>query len=438
MQKRSQLLLLLTITIIGVWFITSSLASQSSEATRRSSLEASGAPGLGTHPKTPHDLMVEVADTVPGFAGLYFEGDVLNVVLVHPSPEAAQRAAELYFGNNDDRLSRAREIRAVQGQYDGKQLKAWFDALHTVAIEGRSGISIRTDKNRVWIGVKDEASRNRTQEALAQLGIPPEAVIIEVGVFWFASSHEYLTGYVNPYKGGLATDAYAGGCTLGPTVTLGGTAGNLSPTHCSRYLGTVDNTGLYQPNYDPSNNPNNYISYETADPSFFTSAQNSQCPPNRLCRYSDASFYKEDNANRSRQQGRVARTVGSYTTEISHNFPTFRIVDFQNGPVIGEVLTKVGRVNGTLSGQVTDTCATIDWSGTSYTFLCQGVMTVNQASGESGAPVFYETNSPQYSDAKIYGMATLTSSAGQAGFSLVNSLFWELGNLKWCDPSFTC
>ncbi len=74
------------------------------------------------------------------------------------------------------------EVRALQGQYSWSQLTTWYDCYWQ---QGRSVSDVTMGdvdeaKNRLTFGVMDEGQVALVEQELAALGIPREAVNIEV------------------------------------------------------------------------------------------------------------------------------------------------------------------------------------------------------------------------------------------------------------------
>lgn len=126
--------------------------------------------------ETYDDLLVRVEQSAPGFGGMFIDPDGrLAVYLLVPSQLLAARAAiEAVFG--PDRVPAA-GIRALQGQYTVSQLKRWTErAAALFEIPGVTAIDLDEARNRVLIGVEDDARARAVEQALSRLDIPREAV----------------------------------------------------------------------------------------------------------------------------------------------------------------------------------------------------------------------------------------------------------------------
>jgi hypothetical protein len=124
-----------------------------------------------------------------GFGGLWLEGTVLHVNLVDLSKREEARAAlktELRgeFGPGAPGGQRAAvdldRIVFHPGRYDYVQLTGWYVRLPaSLGYEGVTSTDIDERRNRIRIGVRDDANAERVRRRIPELGIPPEAVLVE-------------------------------------------------------------------------------------------------------------------------------------------------------------------------------------------------------------------------------------------------------------------
>lgn len=130
--------------------------------------------------ETYDDLLVHVERRAPGFGGMFIDSDGRLVVYLLDTVRLpdARAAIEATFGPN--RVPPA-GIRALQGQYAVSQLKAWTERAGAVLeIRGVTMVDLDEAKNRVAIGVEDDSLTEAAEQALSSLGIPREAVLIQV------------------------------------------------------------------------------------------------------------------------------------------------------------------------------------------------------------------------------------------------------------------
>ncbi|MBI4497462.1 MAG: hypothetical protein HY689_06155 [Chloroflexi bacterium] len=122
-------------------------------------------------------------EVIPGFGGLFLDPQdnrIAYVYLLDPSQqEAADRAARALLG------SRAiREVRVLQGRYTMGQLSAWYNRMRDTvwSVKGLVWTDLDERNNRIALGMAPQpGAQEDVEAALAPLGIPREAVHIEVG-----------------------------------------------------------------------------------------------------------------------------------------------------------------------------------------------------------------------------------------------------------------
>ena len=154
---------------------------------------AGGDPRVRRQPGRPYtidDRFAALARAVPGgFGGLWLEGTVLHVNLVDLSRrEQAQAALKVElrgeFGPGAAGGQRAGvdldRIVFHPGRYDYVQLTGWYARLPAaLGYEGVTSTDIDERRNRIRIGVRDDANAERVRRRVRELGIPPEAVLVQ-------------------------------------------------------------------------------------------------------------------------------------------------------------------------------------------------------------------------------------------------------------------
>lgn len=124
----------------------------------------------------PVDRYAAIAQTVPGFAGLYWEGTTLVLMLV----DTTQRDAAVAAIAEDMRGQYIRRVLVRKADFDFIELRKW---LLLVPIFGDSQITaVGPDvmRNRVLVGVADSAYLAPMRERLVALGIPLSALALDV------------------------------------------------------------------------------------------------------------------------------------------------------------------------------------------------------------------------------------------------------------------
>ncbi|MBI1766537.1 MAG: hypothetical protein HYR56_34450 [Acidobacteria bacterium] len=386
-------------------------------------------------PPTLDDRLAEVARRVPAFGGMYIgENRALHVYLLDTTQRAAAEAAIIeVFGR--PRLPEG-GIEVEQGQYSFLALKAWHDRhrLTTLTIPGVVTTSIRESKNRLQIGVDSASVMPAVERALAQFGVPRQAVdIVETPRVEFLQG---LQDTQRPVLGGLQIDFGLGLCTTSFLAARAGAAGFVTCSHCTATRGVVDGTVYHQA---VKNGVANRIGAEIADPPFIV---NGPCPGGRLCRFSDTAFARRShglNQATPLMAGDFGHIATTPYNSVSPILTKFRIFDEVAFPLEGETLAKEGRTTGMTEGQVSDTCTDINVSDkngndSGITMLCQNRVQANSMPGDSGSPVFrWESSALQggLPSAHLYG--TLwggTKAGGEFDFSSMGLIESELGALR--------
>jgi hypothetical protein len=359
-------------------------------------------PVQGTPPgPTPPGLdgrFAELARQVPGFGGYFFDthGD-LNVYLTDLSQEPVARAILAEVAKNrpegpQHRFNRPAEIVVRHGVYDFSQLDRWHGQMRGVfAIPGVQFLDTDEAANLIRVGVTAEEAVPEVEALAESHGVPGSALIVDVVPP--ITPVVTLRDYVRPTEGGLHIDWSTLYCSLGINVWYSnpnvgvpvGTAGFFTASHCSTTQGSTDGTVYSQGGLR--------IAAERWDPPFLSNAQNSRCPLNRRCRWSDATFAAYD-AGVSWQLGAIARTL-SYglglgqpgSIDINSSSPKFTINGGVFTPTMGSYLDKMGRTTGWTAGAVSQTCTDYAQSP-DIVIMCQDRVDAFADGGDSGSPVF--------------------------------------------------
>jgi hypothetical protein len=121
------------------------------------------------------DVHAAVADSVSGYAGLYFRGDTLVLMLVDTAGASAAEAAvrPLVEGHPYRRV----EVR--KALYDFRRLRDWKAVVRRNWSTAMNFVFIDPRRNLVVVGVRDVASLPRVRATLEAGGIPSNALAIE-------------------------------------------------------------------------------------------------------------------------------------------------------------------------------------------------------------------------------------------------------------------
>jgi len=383
-------------------------------------------PVVSAYARSMDAMLGEVSARVPGFGGMYVDHDVLVVYLQDASQAASvPSSVSAVFGAG---AVPAGGIRILPAAYSVPQLLGWHGRTGPLfSLPGVVSTDLDEARNRVTVGVVDEASAAAVARELPRLGIPRGAVNIETRAPIVPVAT--LQDHVRPIEGGLqfAFSIYV--CTMSFNGVRAGVAGYVTNSHCTKKQGGVEGTLDYQNSITSAN----LIGTEIADPDYTLA----KCPAGtkgKVCRYSD-SAYSERASGVTADQGLIARPTGLGSLTIAG---TFRIVS--EGPsLVGQTLNKVGRTTGWSQGLVTATCVNTGVQGSKIIQLCQDFVAAAVGGGDSGSPVFAITNSPSANDVQLRGILW-GSGGGTFAYSPISNLERadELGPVDSCAPGFTC
>jgi hypothetical protein len=326
-----------------------------------------------------------LARVAPGFGGFYLDDGQPTVFLTdatdRPSVEGALHGFLVSRGLDESAL------RVQAGAYRYADLDTWFQAASSALdLPGVHMVDLDEARNRVLIGVDGPGAIGRVRSAMARLGIPDGALLVEQreAIRPMAT----LRDMVRPVTGGLQINFPGYLCTLGFNATSGSTASFITNSHCTNTQGGVESTPYWQPLQTVAPTQ---IGTEVADPTY--TKQN--CPrtiKGRKCRWSDASRAAYAGGI-TFSLGRIKQTTGANngSLDIAGEF-TITAEDQRTSFTVGETMNKVGRTTGWTAGPVTNTCVHTGVSGTNIVQLCQTHVQAGVAGGDSGSPAFRITS----------------------------------------------
>lgn len=147
--------------------------------------------------KTYEEKLLEVAQRVPEFGGLFFKDKAednyrryLCVYLLDPTRKAeAETVIKAVFGKHFIPLG---GIQILQGQYSFLQLQEWHDKIAQKGIRGITRTIVDEAKNRlvVWLGYGE--AKDLVQQELDRLAIPQEAVILVIEFATYTELDQWL------------------------------------------------------------------------------------------------------------------------------------------------------------------------------------------------------------------------------------------------------
>ncbi len=357
---------------------------------------------------------LQIARDIPGFGGFFFDqaGNLVAYLKDRNQRDAAVRALEPLLrtrprGAARETFGTQPEVVIRDGQYDFLELAAWRDeaVLPVLEIPGANWMDLDEGRNRVAIGIESASVRERVEARLAQLGVPREAVIIEVtGRIQSALT---LRERTRPIQGGYQLEflspssGHSGQCTWGPTGKMTTSSGftvvvGLTNSHCTPKSWDADDGRFYQ----PSISSDNEVGWEYLDPNGKSCGTFST----RVCRYADVAAVALGSGSETTPSdiGYIGRTTfrspgygSTGSLEIDPNNPRLRVIGYDQYPVTGDIVNKIGRTTGWTYGDVGRTCVDTEVPYRSNSVLrCQDYANVGVQRGDSGSPVFlyFDTN----------------------------------------------
>jgi hypothetical protein len=367
----------------------------------------------------------ELNRQIPGFGGFFLDASGTPTVYLTPGAgrAPAERALAAYL--NAQGLSTA-AVHVLQAQYSWQQLERWYNAATPAALAISGAVFVDNDEtsNRVRIGVADLNAQGQVRAAVARLGVPDGAVIVERAdpIIQVATLQNVVD---RPVRAGVQINFPGFLCSVGFNATSGGVKSFVTASHCTNTQGGVESTPYWQPLQSVDGTQ---IATEVADPVYQRNIAG--CPRGRKCRYSDASRAAYVNgANQA--LGLIAQTSGPNNGSLTIT-GSFSITSDDCGTTggclsVGTTVNKVGRTTGWTAGSITNTCVNTGVSGTNIVQLCQTFVSAGVGGGDSGSDVFQVTSG---SNVKLAGVLWGGNSNGtQFVFSPFGNVTRELGAL---------
>lgn len=270
-------------------------------------------------------------------------------------------------------------------------------------------------------GVERPGVANEIAPIMARHGIPAARFrVVPAEPIHFAAT---LRDAVRPIMSGLQIHWSSYVCTLGFSVDHAGGRSFITNSHCTDQQGTTGNTQYNQPLRTTSPDA---IAFEAHDPAYTRSAG---CSRGKVCRTSDAARALYVTGVES--YARIAKTTGENNGSLEIN-GHFNITGQNNTSTsYSGTVHKVGRTTGWSSGNVTQSCATVNVSGSNIQLLCQTLVqrsgTTIVGGGDSGSPVFVPSGS---TGATLVGILWGGSTSGDLFvFSPLKNVIDELGSM---------
>jgi len=408
-----------TVPLVGLVAGTVLLASACSDTTQPTSpSDLPDNPGPIGALQQPDDP-IALARQVPGFGGFFFDAQGTPTIYLKEASRrvTAERALQPFFSV---RGVSPTTMRVLKADFDWQSLERWQGQASTQALATRGAVFVDADEttNRVRIGVERGTSSAQVSAAIARLGIPASAVIVQETepVVQLAT----LQDRIRPVPGGVQINFPGFLCSLGFNATRSGQRSFITASHCTNTQGGTEGTPYWQPTQTVEPNQ---IATEVADPRYFR--RRNGCPNGRRCRFSDASRAAYAGGTAS-ALGSIARTTGANNSSLTISGSFF--VTAEGNPVVGQTANKVGRTTGWTRGAITATCVNVNVSGSNITQLCQTIVSAGVGGGDSGAPVFLQPNTNNNS-VTLLGILWGGSGSSIYVFSPISNVESELGAL---------
>ncbi|HEV8599392.1 MAG TPA: hypothetical protein VGQ69_08545 [Gemmatimonadales bacterium] len=367
----------------------------------------------------------EFARQVPGFGGFYL--DASGAPTVYLSPGASRAAAErVLAGYLNARGLATAAVNVLEARYNWQELDRWQAAATPAALELSGTVFVDNDEtsNRIVIGVEDLGSTGQVRAAIAQAGVPDEAVLVvqAAPIVQVATLQNVVD---RPVRAGVQINFPGFLCSVGFNATSGTQKSFVTASHCTNTQGGVESTPYWQPlqSVDPTQ-----IATEVADPVY--ARHGPGCPNGRRCRYSDAARAAYLNgANQA--LGLIAATSGANNGSLTITGSFTITSDDCNTTggclAVGSTANKVGRTTGWTAGRISNTCVNTGVSGTNIVQLCQTFVEAGVGGGDSGSDVFQVTSG---SSVKLTGVLWGGNGAGTLFvYSPLGNVIRELGPL---------
>jgi hypothetical protein len=362
---------------------------------------------------------------VPGFGGFFLSRDGTPTVYLTRGASRAP-AERLLAGYLAAKGISTAAVHVAEARYGWKQLERWQESATAEALAVPGAVFVDNDEttNRVLVGVENPGATGQVRAAVARLGIPDDAVIVQrVDPIHQVATLQNVVD--RPVRAGVQINFPGFLCSVGFNATSGTQKSFITASHCTNTQGGVESTPYWQPLQ--SVNPTQ-IATEVADPVYVR--RGSSCPKGKKCRVSDSSRAAYINgANQA--LGLIARTSGANNHSLdivgSFSITSDDCTTLGGCLAVGATVGKVGRTTGWTSGAITNTCVNTGVSGSNIVQLCQTFVSAGVGGGDSGSDVFQVTSS---TNVKLAGILWGGNSGGtQFVFSPFGNVVRDLGAL---------
>jgi hypothetical protein len=367
---------------------------------------------VGFAPLQQPDDPIALVRNVSGFGGFFLDREGVPTVYLRDGSARAQVERALGPWLAAQGLGTA-ALRVRRADYDWASLERWQGRATAEALAMRGAVWVDADeaRNRVTIGVERGTPAAQVRSAVARLGVPSDAVVVEeVEPVKLAAT---LRNRVRPVVGALQINFPGFLCTLGFNALRNSQRSFITNSHCTNVQGGTEGTPYWQPTQAIAPTQ---IATEVADPAYTTGGT---CPTGRRCRRSDASRAAYASGTGS-TLGSIARTSGANNGSLT--------ITGEGAASVGQTVHKIGRTTAWTRGSVTNTCVNVNVSGSNVTQLCQTLVSAGVGAGDSGSPVFRRQGTG--SNVTLVGILWGGSGSSLYVFSPISNIEAELGALR--------
>lgn len=413
------------------------------------------------HARGADQVFLSLHQEVPGFGGMFVGDDGASLyVYMKDIRKGTQISAALErrFGQTfrTRRIGREGNVKELaltilQADYDAEELLAWKNSLrgHWLDYE-MTYLDLDERNNRIHVGVEGQENVIAFSEHVAQLGIPGDAVHVEV-----IRPADPLIGPVPTESSAMVSDTVQGGilaqnpdsgggaCTVGFTAKWFGIRGFVTASHCTETLFGTDASGMAE----FENSAGALIGRERSDPP--------STNPWMAMRGSDAAFVRSSGIN-AWELGDIF--LGTVAPQPNHKILSRSDIDtgmyldwlFSHPILVGESVGKYGITTGLTEGVVAATCVEASSGFPEFLIECANKVVGPVAPGDSGGPVFQRPKSgfiwvdpldpANRHPLSILGIVSIGLAGSHYYYSPMSVIVTELGPLQvQCrpdDPTF--
>src|SRR5438132_13016536 len=175
-------------------------------------------------------MFEDVATSVPGFGGMYLDGNTLKGYLTDPTQRVmAEHAIGAVFGAA--RIP-AGGVQTLKGTYGFHQLHTWYNHLGAVFnIQGVVYTDIDEKANRLTVAVENQGLVASVQTEVSTAGVPQDAVNIVMADPIY--TQVTLQDQVRPIQGGLQIQFSDFLCSSSYNAVRGEDACFVNQSHCN-------------------------------------------------------------------------------------------------------------------------------------------------------------------------------------------------------------